>query len=292
MVSFELGRPPLHRNHLIEECAVTDVRGVALDHLTVADTTPSQLVEAAAAVGSPAVCLFMQPMEVLPRMPQFALYGDTAERRETRARMNDLGVGFDVAYPFTLAGRTEIGAFAPALETAAYLGAWAVNVLAYDRDPVRRVDKFGEFCALASGFGLNVVVEFYPLSQVRSLGEAIDLVRTVGAPGRVGVNVDLLHLVRSGGDVAALAAAPPEYVLYGQYCDGPATYDPERWDFEASHQRLLPGEGVFDLAGFAAALPQGCRASVELPQDVALAAGVPVLERARAAVQSVREVIG
>jgi len=36
--------------------------------------------------GCQSVCLFLERMEVLPRMPQFALIGDTAERRETRRR--------------------------------------------------------------------------------------------------------------------------------------------------------------------------------------------------------------
>jgi sugar phosphate isomerase/epimerase len=57
---------------------------------------------------------------------------------------------------------------------------------------------------------------------------------------------------------------------------------------EASSQRLLAGEGVFDLAGFARALPAGCPVSVELPQDAAIDAGVPAIERARRAVDGVR----
>jgi len=263
--------------------------GLALDHLTVADTTPTELVEAAAVAGARAVCLFMEPMDVLPRMPTFALYGDTPERRETRRRMDALGIGLDIAYPFTLAGRTEIECFVPALETAAYLGAFAVNVLAYDRDAARRADKFGAFCALAASFGLATVVEFFPLSQVPSLGEAIALVKETG--GTAGVNVDLLHLMRSGGSIADLAAAPSELIRYGQFSDGPAALDPECWDFEASSQRLLPGEGAFDLTGFARALPRDCRTSVELPQESSLAAGVPVKERARAAIDGVLNAI-
>jgi len=260
--------------------------GLALDHLTVADTTPSQLVDVAARVDARAICLFMEPMDVLPRMPQFALYGDTPERRETRARMDDLGVSLDIAYPFTLAGRTDVDRFAPALETAAYLRAGAVNVLAYDREPARRMEKFAAFCALASSFGLGTVLEFYPLSQVRSLAQAIALVRDTGSAA--GINVDLLHLIRSGGSIAELATAPAELIRYAQLCDGPKWFDPLHWDYEASSQRLLPGEGVFDLAAFTAALPAGCRVSVELPRDVAITAGVPIVDRARLAMQRVR----
>lgn len=265
--------------------------GLALDHLTVTDTAPSQLIEVAAATGYRAVCLFLEPMDVLPRMPGFALFGETRERRATKMRMDDLGIGLDVAYPFTLASRTDVTAFVPALETAAYLGAWSVNVLIYDREPARRVERFGQFCALAERFDLKVVVEFFPLSQTRSLGEALDLVNTVEAPGRVGVNVDLLHLHRSGGTIAELAAAPPERILYAQYCDAPAQRSPEEWGYEASSQRMLAGEGALDLAGFARALPSGCRASVELPQESALVAGISAQERARAALEGVERSI-
>ena len=173
---------------------------LALDHLTVTDTTPSQLVSVAAEVGCEAVCLFLEPVGILPRMPHFELLGATAERRETRARCEALGVGIDLVYPFTLTGRTDANTFMPALETAAYLGAQAVNVLLYDRDPARRLDVFGAFCTLAAAHALEVVVEYYPVSQIKSLAAAIELV-SHHLPGRVGVNVDLLHFNRSGGNV-------------------------------------------------------------------------------------------
>jgi sugar phosphate isomerase/epimerase len=265
---------------------------LALDHLTVADTTPMTLVETAHATGCRAICLFMQPMEVLPRMPRFNLYDDVRAQHDLRSRMEALGISLDLAYPFTLAGRTDVDSFIPALDCAATLGAGAVNVLAYDRDPMRRVEKFGAFCDLAQARGLSVVVEFYPLSQVRNLAEAIALTTAIGRPGEVGVNVDLLHLIRSGGRLAEIAEAPAGSILYAQQCDGPASYDPTRWDFEASSERLLAGEGTFDLAGFGGALPADCPVSVELPQDDALAAGVPVLERARRAVDGVLAATG
>ena len=261
---------------------------LALDHLTVVDTTPSQLVSLAGDLGCAAVSLFMEPMEVLPLMPEFMLYGITAEARETKARMHGLGVELDLVYPFTLAGRTDIQSFRPALETAAWLGAGAVNALLYDRDRSRRFDTFTAFCALAEEYGLDTVVEFYPASQCFSLAAALDLVAHVGRPGQVGVNVDLLHLMRSGGTLAELVAAPPQFVLYGQYCDGDAECAPQFIDTEASSQRRLPGQGVFDLAGFTDALPPGLKASVELPQNDALLAGIPVEERARRAVDGLR----
>ena len=267
------------------------MRRLALDHITAIDTDPVMLANAAREAGCDGICLFMEPMDVLPLMPKFDIYGDLAARRDLRRRMDDLGVSLDVAYPFTLAGRTNVEDFCRAMECAADLGALLLNVLDYDRDPVRRVDTFGAFCDLAATFGHKVGVEFYPPSQISSLSAALALVRTIGRPGTVGVNVDLLHLMRSGEGMAELAAAPTEYILYGQLADGPTTA-PDDLDLEASSERLLAGEGAFDLAAFVRTLPQGCPLSVEIPRNHALVLGVPRAERVRCAVDGVRRAIG
>jgi sugar phosphate isomerase/epimerase len=264
---------------------------LALDHLTVPDTTPSQLIAVAAQVGCPAVCMFLEPMAVLPRMPAFDLIGDTPERRETRRQCEDQGICIDLAYPFTLAARTQVEAFRPLMETAAWLGVRALNTLLYDRDPLRRFDTFAAFCELAAEYGFVVAVEFYPLSQIRSLGEALELVARVGRPERVGVNIDLLHLMRSGARIEEIRKAPPNSIVYAQFCDGPQSLERELWGAEASYQRLPPGEGQFDVAGFAQALPQGVPCSVEVPQELQIAQGMGVRERAVRALQATRYLI-
>lgn len=269
----------------------TTAARLALDHLTVVDTTPSQLVEAAAAADCRAICTFLEPMSVLPDMPLFEMNTGSTEFHKTKALMADLGIGLDIAYPFTLAGRTDVSAFRPALECAAGLDAWGVNILNYDREPARQAEKFAVFCELAAEFDLNVVVEFFPQSQVKTLEQALDLVTQINKPGRVGVNVDLLHLVRSGGSIAALAAAPAEFILYGQYCDAPDTCEPDKRDFEASAQRMIPGEGALDVAAFSRALPPACLTSVELPQHDALVSGMPIIDRARRAVTGVSRLL-
>lgn len=264
---------------------------LALDHITAVDAAPDALCIAAAEAGCSGICLFLEPMTVLPYMPAFDLLGDAAARRALRRHMEALGVVLDLAYPFTLAGRTDVGGFEAALGCAAELGAGLVNVLVYDRDPDRRLDRFGAFCDLAERFGLGVAVEFYPVSQIRSLADALLLAAAIGRPGRVGVNADILHLMRSGGSIAELAAAPAGTILYGQLCDGAADVAADRIDAEASSARLLPGEGVFDLGGFVAALPSTCPISVEIPRDAAIAAGESRTERVRKAVEGVRQAL-
>lgn len=265
---------------------------LALDHMTAVDATPIELAEEAAAAGCSGICLFMQPMDVLPLMPKFDLYDDPAARRALRRRMDDLGIVLELAYPFTLAGRTALAAFAPALACAAELEARLVNVLVYDRDPSRRNDRFAEFCSMAADYGLRVALEFYPVSQVCSLAEALNMVGAIDRPGEVGINVDLLHLMRSGGRLAELAAAPEGTILFGQFADGPATRPEVEWDFEASSDRLRAGDGAFNLADFARALPPGCPVSVEIPRNAEVLAGVPRGERTRLAMEGVRAALG
>jgi sugar phosphate isomerase/epimerase len=266
---------------------ISEMMRLALDHITVVDAGPMELVSTAAAVGCAGICLFMEPMAVLPQMPPFDLYGDAAQRRELRGHLQASGVTLDLAYPFTIAGRTEVADLEPALICAAELGAGLVNALIYDRDAARRLDKLGAFGDLAEKHGLGVALEFYPVSQTRSLADALELVQAIHRPGRVGINADLLHLMRSGGSIAELAAAPPEFILYGQVADGPAECTAETLDEEASQARLLVGEGVFDVAAFMSALPDHCPISVEIPRNSAISSEDRVA-RASRAVQSVR----
>lgn len=261
---------------------------LALDHLTVGDCDPLQLAMAARAANCDAICLFLHSMAVLPLMPCFDLTKDRTQRRELRRCMDELGLSLDLAYPFTLHGRSEAADLRPALECAAELGATLVNVLSYDRDPSRQAERLAAFCDATRSFGLGVALEFYPLSQVRSLAEALDVVGSIGCPAGVGVNVDLLHLVRSGGTNAELASVPEGSIVYAQFADGPARCEQSDMAREASSDRMLGGGGAFDLAAFARALPPGCRASVEIPRDAEARAGVPINERAVEAVESVR----
>ena len=266
-------------------------RSLALDHLTIVDATPMALAEAAASVGCTGICVFLHAMPTLSLMPPYDLVTDAAARRRLKMRMDDLGLTLDLAYPFTLSGRTEVADFAPQFAAAAELEAKALNLLIYDRDPARRADRFAQFCDMAAGFDLRVALEFYPASQVRSLADALDMVVPLSRPGQVGINVDLLHLMRSGGTLAELAAAPEGAILFAQYADGPARRPQTEWEVEAASDRQLGGKGAFDLAGFARALPVACPSSVEIPRDAHVRAGISQLDRAREAIKSVREYI-
>ena len=261
---------------------------LALDHLTVVDAGPLELVGAARASGCDGIGLFLHSMEGLAPMPTYDLVVDRRLRGDLGRAMADAGVSLDLAYPFTIDDRTAPDALDPLIECAAELDAGLINVLVYDRDPSRRLAKFSMLSERAQSYGLKVAVEFYPVSQVRSLSEALALTTQLDAPGAVGVNVDLLHLVRSGGSNAELAAAPAGSILFAQLADGPDHCAAPDRENEAAKARLLAGQGVFDIAGFVNALPADCPLSVEIPRNDQITAGVSRGPRASAAVESVR----
>jgi sugar phosphate isomerase/epimerase len=100
------------------------------------------------------------------------------------------------------------------------------------------------------------------------------------------VIVDALHLARSGGtpaDVAALVARTPGRFPVVHLCDAPAvprSDSPEALAEESREDRLLPGDGELPLLRLLAATA-GSRAFVEAP--VRASSGVAFAERARRA---------
>lgn len=262
-------------------------RRLSLDHISVTDTTPWQLVELAAETGCAGVCPFLHSMAVLPAMPDYDLIRDVSARAKTRAALAATGVTVDLVYPFTLAGRTVVADFAPALEAGAELGAPLANVLCYDRDPMRRREKLADLATLAASFGIALAVEFYPPSQLRTLRETIEEIGLIGRDD-IGITVDLLHVMRGGDVAASLNQLSHPLVRIAQLADGPAAIDADRLEWEAGIQRMLPGEGVFDIAGFLAGLAPEISISVETPQQSAIDAGRTPVERTRAAVEAMR----
>jgi sugar phosphate isomerase/epimerase len=97
-----------------------------------------------------------------------------------------------------------------------------------------------------------------------------------------GLVVDVLHLYRSGGSAAELAAVDPATVSLVQLCDAPRQAPPAaRLREEALTDRRYPGEGELPLADVLAAVPPGAQLSIEAP--VARDAGRSPAERAAAA---------
>ncbi len=231
--------------------------------------------------------MFLESMDVLPDMPAFSLKTDFAERRATRNAMCSAGLTLDLVYPFTLASRTVVNNFEPLLETAAWVGARLANVLVYDADPARRLDNLCLLGELAARYSIGLSIEFYPASRLRTIAEATALIDQVGRSD-IGLTLDLLHWMRAGERTDKRQKG----VRIAQICDGPATMEPELREWEASHERLLPGDGAFDIADFIASLPENCPLTLEVPRHKSLHAGTSALERAEQAYRAMRKTLG
>lgn len=257
-----------------------------LDHLTIAWATPRELIETASAAVFDGVGLFLKGMAEVPGMADFDLIRDTASRRACARAAHDAGCEIAIAYPFTVARGSVVEDYLPALDAAAELGAKAINVLVFDRDSARRAETLHGICGEAQARDMMVGVEFFPVSAVAGFDEAVALCDSVGA-ANLKVTVDLLHLHRSGGNVASVRARR-ERVLMAQLCDAPRAAPADLFA-EASGARLLPGDGDLDGAALLSACGPEIPCSIEAPG--ALGAGLPLLALAATALSSLTQLL-
>src|SRR5512139_4054192 len=89
---------------------------VSLDHLTVFELTPPELVSIASQVGFSHVGVRLQP--AAPGERQHPMIGDTPMLRETLSRMEDSGVKVLDVGVFRLKKETDIGSFEPVFAAA------------------------------------------------------------------------------------------------------------------------------------------------------------------------------
>lgn len=273
---------------------------LALHHFTITDATPLELVSIAAETGCGAVCIFVDspddptPGQAFPR-PLFPTV-TRAMQREFMQRLRDHGIAVTNIEFFPLGPQGVPEGFREKLALGAELGARVAVTHVHDPEPARATDSLGRFAGLCAEFGITAGLEFMGLSPAcSSLAKALELIEGAAQPN-IGVAIDALHLVRTGGTPAALAAVDPALIAYAQLCDGPAladpgrALDPDRYLKEA-FDRLVPGEGVFPLRELVRALPPATHYDVEVPRPGLQSRGVPPLERARRAVDAARSLL-
>jgi sugar phosphate isomerase/epimerase len=179
-----------------------------------------------------------------------------------------------------------------AIDIAAELG--AANVLVVSSDPERAatLDKFVRLCEHARPLPLRVALEFGAFTDVPDLRTAAAILRDAAQPNQA-LLVDALHLQRSGGRPADLAALPAEWFSYAQLCDapadGPAASDRAAIREEAVDRRLCSGEGELPLAQLLAALPARTPLSLEVRSQELRRRYPDVSERARVVLRQTRD---
>lgn len=255
---------------------------VSLDHLTLFELTPPQLLDVAAASGFSHVGLRLNPAAP-PGERQHPMLGDSPMRRETLARLRDTGVAvFDFGV-FRLKQGVNLAAFEPVLESAAVLGAREAVVNGDEPDQQRLADLLHRLCEIGRRYGVRMNLEPTPWTGIPTLGAAVAVIQACGDPD-ARLMVDTIHVDRSGGTLADLAALPRALIDYIQVCDaaGPRPADFETMIHQARNERAYPGEGDLDLVGMLSALPQDVPLSLEAPVK-SLAASLDPVQRARRA---------
>jgi sugar phosphate isomerase/epimerase len=262
---------------------------LSLAYLTVQGCPPLDQVRCAAAAGYDAVGLRL----VAPHGLNLAhpIVGNGTLIREIRQTAADLGVSFLDGEVFTLLPETDIEAWLPVIETVAEFGMPIMQIQCDDPELSRAGDNLGRIADVAAGHGIRMAIEFMRWRSTASIEDAARLARASGR-GSVGILLDALHLSRSGGNPAAVAALPRDMILYLQLCDAPASQpaDNEAAVAEARGARMMPGEGELWLKELMAKLAPNIAISVETPHrgDASLS----FLEKAEKGIAATRAFLG
>ena len=258
---------------------MTMQRAIGLAALTVLELAPPDIVSCASQAGYDFVGLRLLPAtEAETRYP---IVGDTPMVRETAKRLADTGLHVLDIELFRLTPDTDVRDYRAALETGARLGAREALVAGNDPDPLRLVDRFGAFCALAAEVGMGAGLEPMPWTDVRDFVQGARIVEEVDRDN-AGLVIDPIHFDRAGSHPDQIALVPTRRLRYMQLCDAPAERpaDIETVIHQARAERLMPGDGGLDLRGILRAVPADIPVSVEVPMRT-LARSVPAAQRAQ-----------
>lgn len=256
-----------------------------LDCLTLPDTAPADLVRVAARAGYASVSLWVQAP---------ALYGHmlaTPDMEHTiSAALAETGVAVGNLEVFNLNTEGPIEDYRSALEFGARLGARGAVAMNFGPPRSDLAERFAAFQRLCAEAGLDALLEPISMSEVRTIEDGVRLIAEAGVPGQL--VVDMLHVMRTGGGPANLAAVDPRYIGHVQICDGPALVGEDRIGIEATADRMYPGEGDFPITDFLRHVPAHATVGLEAPNQARLERGMSPLERAAEGMAMLRRLPG
>ena len=166
-----------------------------------------------------------------------------------------------------------------------------MQITSEDPELSRAADNLGRLADHAARHDIKIAIEFMRWRAAATIEDAARLAQACGR-GNVGILLDALHLSRSGGSPASVAALPPELILYLQICDAPAAQpaDTAACIAEARGARLLPGEGELWLAQLMSALSPDIAISIETPHRGD--SNLSFVEKAQAGIDATRAFLG
>jgi len=259
---------------------------LCLDFLTAVEASPPELAVLAAENGCRSISFMIHPV---PGVPDFDMAWDTPMRRDTKRRCAELGIGIDMVEGFLLTPDTNVAAFQPSLESAAWLGAGRANVLLRDDDILRLTANLAAFCEMANDCNVAVITEWSRRAPLKSPAETAAFLDRSGTSATL--QFDSLHLYRSGFTEADIAALNPKNISRAQLSDGPAEMPVDQQYIEALGGRLVPGEGALPLRAFLNSLPEGITVGLEVPSQSLRDQGLGPAERVRRVVEGAKRLL-
>jgi sugar phosphate isomerase/epimerase len=260
------------------------MQAIGVAHLTALQLPPAELARQAARAGFGSIGLRLSP--AMDGGLAYPIRAGSQDLAELRRVLDGEGISvYDIEF-VPLLPEIDVRSYRWLLDVGAELGARSLTVSGDDADRARLAANFAEFCQLATPFGLRIDLEFMRWRPIANLQQAIAVVEQAGEPNGA-VLVDALHLFRSGGDAAAIAALKPGRISAMQLCDAPwQSPPPEGIIAEAREGRLAPGAGGLPLAALLGALPAATDISVEMPMPQ-----LPAPERLALALQSTQALL-
>ncbi|MBV1689505.1 sugar phosphate isomerase/epimerase [Novosphingobium sp. G106] len=266
---------------------------LGLHQVTANELDPIDLIELAASVGCEEVCLFTHiPAAALPDDAGQILFPLVTPEKvvSTKSALDCHGIAVGNAEFFPIAADVDVEIYRSGFEVAAAIGARSAVTHVHDPDDARAVAGLGRLCDLAAEYDLRLGLEFMGITPAcASIERAAWFVQQVGR-ANIGIGVDALHLVRTGGTPADVLKVPASLFAYAQICDGAGLHVTQDY-FSEAFERMLPGDGDFPLADLVAALPVGIAVDVEVPSAQRIAANGSPLDFAREAVGRSRELL-
>ena len=269
---------------IVREGRAAMARTIMLHQLNATGVGPVEFVRIAADAGCRRVTMFAYDgSDILPRSNSGLSYPVpiTAETKEdVRRALDETGVSLDGVEFFPLVADVDFERYRPALELGRELGARRAVTHIFIEDDALVVDRLGALCELATSIGIRMTSEFCPLTAGNpSLERARWLVDQIGSD-RFGIGVDVLHLIRSGGTPADVAALEERYFGVVQICDAIGAH--ASCDYiKDVHNREVPGEGDLPIRAFLNAVPAAMAIEAEVPAAHRRAAGISAAQHCR-----------
>lgn len=261
-----------------------------MSSLTAKSRSFRELAEVCAAAGVSGVSL------IHSHYRQFLASGETVgdmlrASEETGVRVVDVEGVRAILEPDPL-GRTAAAA-ERLFEMADVFGAEGLVVLSnLEGDAPIAIARMAEFCDRAARHDLVVLVEPVPVTGLRDLRSTWNLLEEARKPN-VGLVLDTWHFTRGAGDLPMLRGLPQHAIRRVQISDGPVV-PPHGVDYlqDTLTNRLVPGDGDFDLAGILGALDD-LRAEVDWNVEVCSSVldALPPAEAASRAADGARRVL-